>query len=131
MDPTWVTQSVVQSRIIQFIRVCVPAGQVVRGFDVVDAINALSKGKPDNTATQVGAAGPVARASAVLQPLGLRRPLGSAQPRGASHPEAQCSTQLTCARMQPPLALQADGAQIVDSGQLRKGSIVPDLTLGL
>jgi cyclophilin family peptidyl-prolyl cis-trans isomerase len=26
-------------------------GQVVEGFDVVDAINALSKGKPDNTAT--------------------------------------------------------------------------------
>ena len=47
------------------------------GLDVIDAINALSKGKPDNTATQ------------------------------------------------------ADGAQIVDSGQLRKGSIVPDLTLGL
>lgn len=54
-----------------------PAGQVVRGLDVVDAINALSKGKKDNTATQ------------------------------------------------------ADGAQIVDSGQLRKGTIVPDLALGL
>ncbi|KAL4422341.1 hypothetical protein ABPG75_008538 [Micractinium tetrahymenae] len=51
-------------------------GQVVRGMDVVDAINALSKGKKDNTATQ------------------------------------------------------ADGAQIVDSGQIRKGTIVPDLTLG-
>ncbi|PRW45561.1 Peptidyl-prolyl cis-trans isomerase D [Chlorella sorokiniana] len=52
-------------------------GQVVSGFDVVDAINALSKGKPDNTATA------------------------------------------------------ADGAQIVDSGQLRKGTIVPDLKAGL
>lgn len=53
------------------------AGQVVSGFDVVDAINALSKGKPDNTA-------------------------------GADA-----------------------GARIVDSGQLRKGSLAPDLQLGL
>lgn len=52
-------------------------GQVVSGFDVVDAINALSKGKKDNTATA------------------------------------------------------EDGARIVDSGQIRKGTIVPDLTLGL
>lgn len=56
---------------------CPCAGQVVSGFDVVDAINALSKGKKDNTATA----------------------------------EA--------------------GAQIVDSGQIRKGTIVPDLNLGL
>lgn len=53
------------------------AGQVVSGLDVVDAINALSRGKPDNTA------GPDA------------------------------------------------GAQIVDSGQLRKGTLAPDLRLGL
>lgn len=47
------------------------------GFDVVDAINALSRGKKDNTATA------------------------------------------------------EDGAQIVDSGQLRKGTLEPDLALGL
>ncbi|KAI3424746.1 hypothetical protein D9Q98_008135 [Chlorella vulgaris] len=52
-------------------------GQVVSGFQVVDAINALSKGKKDNTATA------------------------------------------------------EDGAVITDSGQLRKGTLEPDLNLGL
>lgn len=52
-------------------------GQAVSGFDVIDAINALAVGKPDNTATA------------------------------------------------------ADGAVIKDCGQLRKGTIKPDLTLGL
>lgn len=52
-------------------------GQVVDGFDVVDAVNALSIGKPDNTATA------------------------------------------------------EDGAVIADSGQIRKGTLVPDLMLGL
>ncbi len=47
------------------------------GFQVVDAINALSKGKKDNTATA------------------------------------------------------EDGAVITDSGQLRKGTLEPDLNLGL
>ncbi len=50
---------------------------MVSGFDVVDAVNALSRGKKDNTATA------------------------------------------------------EDGARIVDSGQIRKGTIVPDLKLGL
>ena len=53
------------------------AGQVVRGLDVVDAINALSLGRKDNTATA------------------------------------------------------AQGALIADSGQLRRGTLVPDLKLGL
>jgi len=48
-------------------------GQVVTGFEVVDAVNALSIGKPENTATA------------------------------------------------------ADGAVIVDCGQIKKGTIVPDL----
>lgn len=48
-------------------------GQVVGGLDVVDAVNALSRGKPDNTATD------------------------------------------------------ADGAVIVDAGELRRGDIVPNL----
>lgn len=51
-------------------------GQVVEGFDVVDAVNALSIGKPENTATA------------------------------------------------------EDGAVIVDSGQIRKGTIEPNLKKG-
>eukprot|EP00887_Chlorella_sp_A99_P004128 scaffold23.g4128.t1 len=52
-------------------------GQVVTGFEVLDAINALSRGKKDNTATA------------------------------------------------------ADGAVITDAGQLRRGTLKPDLSLGL